>query len=277
MRSPAFITFTAMLVLSACGTQPRGGDSDEAQVVPVNVAEPAPAALPTVEQPLTRRDLILAATEAASDLVTGVDDAERQQALDGRSFSFRIRLCDRDRVTFDSDQRVLRIAIKPDLDAANPVVASIGAEKFEAVEGFWVPYPWLLRAACPSAPTGMEQEGPDTPTGNEQEGSDAPAERLMPAPPTLGLAQFYLPETDRSARRQGRPFSVTRRLDAGSKPGPVDLVLRGRLARLPDAKVVNCVAKTAALPPQCIISIRLDTVQLEQAEDGELLAQWSGA
>lgn len=268
MRLPAFATLPTMLVLVACGTQPRGGDSNEAQVVPVNVAEPAPAALPTVEQPLTRRDLILAATEAASDLVTGVDDTERQKTLDGRSFSFRIRLCDDDRLTFDSEEGVLRVAVRPDLDAADPLAAGIGAEKFEAVEGFWVPYPWLLRAACPSVPAGDKVE---------QEGTNPPAEAPMQAPPTLGLAQFFLPDTDRSARRQGRPFSVTRRLEPGTRPGPIDLVLRGRLARLPEGKVINCVARPAALPPQCIISIRLDTVQLERAEDGELLGQWGGA
>lgn len=151
-----------MLLLAACGSEPPQRDANEAGAVPANRTEPAPAALPTVEQPLTRRDLILAAAEAASDQVTGTDDAERQQKLDGRSFSFRIRLCEgapsRDRLTFDREDRVLRVSVTPDLSADDPVAAAVGAGKFEAVEGFWLPYPWLLQATCLAAPATRQGE-----------------------------------------------------------------------------------------------------------------------
>ena len=263
-----------MLLLSACGTEPPPRDAGEGAGVPANVVERSPPALPTVEQPLTRRDLILAATEAASDLVTGTDDSERQQRLNGRSFSFRIRLCEgapsRDRLTFDPAERVLRVTVRPDLVADDPVAAAVGTGKFEAVEGFWVPYPWLLQAACPPMPATQEQE---------QEQEAAPPQGQAPAQerPTVGLAEFFLPDTNRSTQRDGRPFSVTRRLDEGSQPGPVDLVLRGRLTRLPDAKVINCVTTVPLLAPQCVISVSFDSVRLEQAENGELLGEWSGA
>lgn len=271
MRSPAFLMLAAMLALPGCGTRQRGDDANNDAAVPANVAEPSPATLPTVEQPLNRRDLILAAAEAASDLVTGTDDTERQQPLAGRSFSFRIRLCEgapgRGRLTFDPEKRVLRVEVTPDLAGDDPVAAAVGAGEFEAVEGFWVPFPWLLRAACP----------PLQPGGTGQEKDAKPIEAPVPTRPTLGLAQFFEADTDRSTRRDGRPFSVTRRLDEGRQPGPVDLVLRGRLARLRDAKVINCVATAPMLAPQCIVSVRFDSVRLENAEDGELLAEWSGA
>lgn len=261
-----------MLLLAACGSEPPQRDAGEGARVPANLAEPSPPALPTVEQPLTRRDLVLAATEAASDLVTGTDDAERQQRLNGRSFSFRIRLCEgapsRDRLTYDRDERVLRIAVTPDLAANDSVAAAVGAGKFEAVEGFWVPYPWLLQASCPPAAANREAEREAAPPT-----AGAPAEER----PTLGLAEFFMSDMARTTQRGGRPFSVTRRLEEGSQPGPVDLVLRGRLTPLPDAKVINCVATAPMLPPQCIISVSMDSVRLEWAESGELLAEWSGA
>jgi hypothetical protein len=260
-----------MLLLAGCGPEPPQGDAGQGAGVPTNIAEPSPPALPTVEQPLTRRDLLLAATEAASDLVTGTDDTERQQRLNGRSFSFRIRLCEgapsRDRLTYDRDERVLRVAVRPDISMDDPAAAVVGAGKFEAVEGFWVPYPWLLQAACPAAAT---QEA-------QQELAPPPAEAAAEERPTLGLAEFFLPDTDRSTQRGGRPFSVTRRLDQGSQPGPVDLVLRGRLKRLPDARVINCITTEPMLAPQCVISVSFDSVRLEWAENGELLAEWSGA
>lgn len=264
----AFVTAAVMLGVAGCGG-PSEKESNPPEQTPANVAEPA--ALPTVDPPLTRRDIILAAMESATDLVTGSDDPERQQRLDGRSFSFRIRLCEgapsHDRLTFDRERRVLRVAVTTDLDADDPVAAAIGAGAFEAVEGFWVPYPWLLQAACPPAPSSG---------GAENQGSALP-EATAQARPTLALAEFFLPGADRSARREGRPFSVTRRLDEGVTPGPVDLVLRGRLTGLPGAKVINCVASAPMLAPQCIVSARFDSVRLEQVETGELLGEWSGA
>jgi hypothetical protein len=261
-----------MLLLAGCGSEPPQREAGNEVAVPANVAEPAPAALPTVEQPLSRREIILAATESASDLVTGTDDTERQQRLNGRSFSLRIRLCEgapsRDRLNYDPEERVLRVAVRPDIAADDPVAAAVGAGKFEAVEGFWVPYPWLLRAACPTmaAPQAAEQ-------GMVPPLTEAPAVER----PTVGLAEFFLPDADRSIQRSGRPFSVTRRLDEGSQAKPVDLVLHGRLTRLPNAKVINCITTAPMLAPQCLISVSFDKVQLEQAETGELLGEWSGA
>ena len=262
----------AMLALTACDTRPRAGDRSPSKLPELtNLAEAAPPELPTVEQPLTRRDLILAAIEAANDVMVGTDDAERQQGLDGRRFSFRIRLCvgtpSSGRLTFDPEGRVLRASVSADITAENPVAAALSANRFEAVEGFWVPYPWLLQASCPPAPP---SPAPDTIR-------EAAATTSDPARPTFGLAEFFSPDTDRSIRREGRPFSVTRRLEEGSAPGPIDLVLRGRLIQLPDAKVINCQPNATMLPPQCIVSVRFDVVRLEQANGGELLAAWSGA
>ena len=270
MRSlVAFFTMAALFGVAGCGGSQKE-ESHQSEQSAANDSEPA--ALPTVDPPLTRRDLILAAMEASTALVTAADDAEQQQQqLNGRSFSFRIRLCEgapsRDRLTFDRARRVLRVAVSPDLGANDPVAVALGAGKYEAVEGFWVPYPWLLQAACPPAPSSGKAEYPGA----------APPIAPAQARPTLALAEFFLLDADRSARREGRPFSVTRRLDEGVTPGPVDLVLQGRLARLPGARVINCVASPAMLAPECIVSVRFDAVRLEQANTGELLGEWSRA
>lgn len=276
-----------LTALALGGCQVDVGNNSQNDVAATNLTEPPapePPALPTVEAPLTRRDVLLATIEAASDFATGVDDRERQRALDGRPFSFRMRLCGTGgplgQSSFDAEERVLRVEVRPTITAESPVVQPLLGERFEAVEGFWVPRPWLLQAGCPRtapapAPAGAEAEASEEAEQSPSREQAEPPVATVPAS-TVGLAEFFEPSSDRSQRREGRPYTLTRKLGENVQPGPVDLVLSGRLSRLPEGKVITCTSLQPAGPPTCIVSVRVDTVRLEDPS-GALLAEWTGA
>lgn len=282
MRRVLLLPSILLPLAALCGCQVEVAGNSQNDVAGLNVAEPPaaePPALPTVEAPLTRRDLLLATVEAASDHAAGIDDRERQRALDGRPFSFRMRLCGTGgplgRQSFDAEERVLRVEVRPTITAETPAVQPLVGERFEAVEGFWVPQPWLLQAGCPrpvprpAAETESAAEASSPTTAEPSPAATAPTT-------TVGLAEFFGPYSARSQRRAGRPYNLTRRLGENAQPGPVDLVLRGRLSRLPEGKVITCASLQPAGPPTCIVSVRVDTVRLEDSS-GALLAEWTGA
>lgn len=274
----------SLVVLGACQVEVADNSQEDvgapSGTQPPTVQQPA---LPTVEAPLTRRDLLLATVEAASDHAGGVDDRERQRALDGRPFSFRMRLCGTGeslgRSSFDAEERVLRVELRPTITAETPAVQPLLRERFEAAEGFWVPQPWMLQAGCPpTAPAPAPAQQAANEAESSLQTSEEQAERPVATVPvsTVGLAEFFEPSSDRSQRREGRPYNLTRRLGENAQPGPVDFVLSGRLSRLPEGKVITCASLQAAGPPTCIVSVRVDMVRLEDSS-GALLAEWTGA
>lgn len=265
-----------LLTVAACRADPGTETANEA-----NVAQPPPheqktvPRLPSVEPSLTRKDLLLMVAEAASAFAAGVDDREQQRELDGRPFAFRIALCGEEqgnfRSSYDSEEGVLRLSVRPDLTmealSRFPEAAKTG---FEAVEGFWVPRPWLLQASCPTRAAAVSP--PDEQQRRELPVAEVPVP-APPFPPTVGIAEFHDETSARSARREGRGYELTRNLEDGSVPGQVDLVLEGRLRRLPDGKVVTCAGESSTAPPRCVISVRIDAVRYEQPS-GEELARW---
>jgi len=253
--------------LASCTGQQEAAHTNEVSTE-IPASTPAEPAAPTlVEQPLSRKAILLAVTEAASSHALGRDDAEQQQPLDGRPFTFRIRLCgppdDDFQSAFDEESKVLRVSVRPSLTVATLQERGIAAAGWQSVEGFWVPRPWLLEAACPGA--GI----PDAP-GTEQEGARPPG----PSPSTIGIAQFDADGRAQSIMRGHRSYQITRQLGNGSVPEAIDLVLQGRLQRLPRRRVITCTGDAISQPPTCVVSARFDQVRLEQAT-GELLAEWS--
>lgn len=259
---------------------------------------PAPetsAQLPTVDQPLTRRDLLLATIEAASAAAIGTDDADQQRALDGRTFSLRIRWCAGDRAltqSFDGAKRVLKVALSPDVDRSSPPLAGLGGDKDEA-SGFWLPRPWMLTPAC-AAPAA---ESPPVPTTEASplssvtdrapvadkaliKGLATPSSPVAtpagPADPahSVGVVEWFKADDPRVGRNHRRSFAITRRLGEDEQFGPVDLVIEGRLSALSDGKVIRCLAVPPSRPPSCLISVRIDRARLEGPR-GKLLAEWS--
>lgn len=244
--------------------------------------------LPVAEPPLDRAELLLAVARAASDFAAGRDDTARQRALDGRLFEVALRFgCENPAEgtrtwTFDDSGRVLRVRVEPELTVDSPEIAPLDLGDFEAIEGFWIRRPWLLEAACPAAPTPPEpSDAGSTPIDEDasETAREEPAEGEQPLPPPIqriGIAHFYTANDSRTLRREHRAYQATRKLAAGEEPSSdgYDLVLSGRLSRMPDGRIIVCAGRDPSRPPTCIVSVTFDRVALRRP-DGALVAEWS--
>lgn len=281
MRMISCLILSLATALAGCTVEPSDNTvaaGNEAGATPPEAT--GPPAVPTVAPPLSRRDLLLAAAEAASDYSAGTEDMERQRSLDGRPFSVALRFCEGDggsrlfKSSFDEEDGVLRLEVRPDLDARALEGMGFDPSSFEAVEGFWVRRPWLLDAACP-APAPVP-EGPPAETPEETEEAPEPVTEAAAPPSTIGIAQFFDETSSRSQRRGNRPYEITRKLPKGQGPGPVDLLIEGRVRALPGGRTIVCSGRSPTAAPTCIVSVRIDQVSLRQP-GGETLATWGPA
>ena len=272
-RAPA-VGAIAMCLLAVAGCQPRAEPSVNEQN---DVADEAPApSLPSAERPLDRSAILIAAAKAGSAAALGQDDLNAHRDLDGKTFELRIRFgCSTGTVSttptvapkpgpfnvrFDSSSRTLRVRAVPDLTRDNPTVAAIAASGIEHVEGFWMRRPWLLTPGCPastSAPVGEP-----TVAASDQR---------------VGIAQFSTSADTRTGRRDGRPYEATKVLEEGALPSRqgYDLVLSGRLKKLPDGRVIACRAVGVEAPPECVISAQFDRVRIQTPDGKSTLGEWS--
>ncbi len=271
------LLLAALAFLAACRQSPP---PDE------NVQRPAPetsAQLPSVPRlaSLDRGAILAAVAQAASAHAAGADDSAAQRALDGRQFELRIRFGCRGPSralreqwlgwSFDEASRTLRVRARPTLAGDDPLVQELGGGGFEAVEGFWIPRPWLLQALCPAA-SAVEPAPADEVTAE-----NAKAEEPLPRWPRIGVAQFFSETDPRTGRRSTRPYEAVKTLDPGTPLASqgFDLILSGRLKALPDKRVIACTAKGAQSPPDCIISADFDRVWIEAPGSAEVIAEWS--
>ena len=255
--------------------EPENGSGNEVQ--------PPRSPLPVAEAPLNRADLLAAVAKAASATSLGADDSGAQRGLDGDRFELRIRVgcpgwvAPDDGADFEqryeSETRTLRLRAKPDLTNADSTVAELAGEAVEAVEGFWLPRPWMLTAGCPKVAS-VAQESV---TPNDAEKSPGEAARTSPtASPRVGIAQFFTASDPRTGRRNQRAFEATKVLGDSEQPSAAgyDLVLSGRLAQLADGRVIACRALRANTAPDCIVAANIDSVRLERGDTKAVLAEW---
>ena len=254
--------------------------------------------LPSVPQPeaaLDRAAILSAVAEAASAAAAGTPMPEGVRSLDGRQFEIRIRFGCRgpspelgDRWlgwTYEPEKRTIRVRAMPTITREEPLLAQAGVEAFEAVEGFWIPRPWLLQPLCPA--TAAIRSGPAQATASslgeaQQQDPDPrpdarPAE-AVPGAPRVGIAQFFTQQDARTGRRDMRPYQAVYSLPEGkalSSQG-YNLVLSGRLRALGDRGVVQCAARNADSPPECIVSAEFLRVWMEQPDSREVIAEWGG-
>ena len=270
------LVYAALAALGACQQpQPAGND-------PVPAAEPRPQlpAVPRLE-PLDRAAILAAVAQAASAQAAGADDGAAQRPLDGRQFEFRIRFGCRGPSTalpeqwlgwsFDGEGRTLRVRARPTLAGEDPLVQELGGSGFEAVEGFWIPRPWLLKPVCPAA------SAVQSALVDEVAEDDTKIAEPLPRWPRIGLAQFFSETDPRTGRRSMRPYEAVKTFGEGQPVGSrgFDLVLSGRLKALPDKRVIACLAKSAQNPPDCIVSADFDRVRIEAPGSEEIIAEWS--
>jgi hypothetical protein len=167
--------------------------------------------------------------------------------------------------------------------ADDPLIRKIvGEARIEAVEGFWIPRPWLLDAACPLGQAPIPTEPQESPGPKKVAGSDEPrstAEPSAPAPdwPRIGLVQFYMEGDSRTGRRDRRAYEAVKTLDGQSPVGAqgFNLVLSGRLEALSGRPVIQCDAASPDSPPDCVVSAEFDRVWIESPDGKSIIAQWS--
>jgi len=276
----------AALALSACDRQsePAVGNAEGAAL---NLP-----AVPTPEPPIDRAALLAAVAEAASAAASGMPAPESLQSLDGRQFQLRIRFgCSGPSRelgskplgwTYESGTRRLRIRARPTIARDEPLAVQIGGEQFESVEGFWVARPWLLQAVCPASQAVValvdDPQSEAVTGGAESRPVESLSEEPSPTAPRVGIAQFFTSADSRTRRRDNRPYEAAKTLDEGSAiPSQgFDLVLSGRLRAIPGKGVIECVAKSADSPPECIVSAQFQRVWIEEPASGEVYAEWGG-
>lgn len=264
----AALLLVGALSLSACDGSERRNPEPGNITAPAEADAPTlrlPEAIPTPAPKLDRTALLLAVARAASAHAAGQDDRADQKNLAGRRFTLKIRfgcggpVTDASRAmawTYDKKEQRLSLRATPDITADTPALGDL-AKSIEAVEGFWIPRPWLLTDTCPA----------DAAAG---------AEGAVASRPTVGIAQYFTAEHSRVPRRSERSYEIVRRAEPPIAPPSTgfNLVLEGRLTPWPEAGVIRCRGSGHDTRPVCIISVELDRVAFENPESGQTLAEW---
>lgn len=244
---------------------------------PPAIPETTDLRAPQPQTSLSRDDLISAAAQAASAYSEGRTPTTTDPLV-GRSFTVRMPFgCSGPSIpaagdaepgvarwSWADDNKTIQLSLTPgDWTDSALIAAPLGARAaatWEAVEGFWVPRPWMAAKTCPSAPTD-------------------PLLTLEPtaSPQTFGIAAVFEAEGSRAGRRNGRAYAFTVRSSAGQTlvppVGGYRLVLEGRIVGFPGGRAIRCKASGPDQRPVCVAAARLDRVAFEDAA-GAVLTEW---
>jgi len=228
-------------------------------VAPVEPAEVAPVVVPEVT--LQRADLIRLAAAAADAAAGG---PEVNDALEGKRFVIRIPFGCGGLGTaeqgaygarYTAEERTLRISVQPETWGRIPwVVEELSRREADGAEGLWVPRPWTQSETCP-----------------------AEAGDLANPASSLGIAQIYDAASSRVGQRRGRALEATVQMNADEPDlsKGLRLVLEGRVARWPASReTVLCRAAQTYERPLCVVSAKFDRIAVENASNGDQLAEW---
>lgn len=270
LRRPLVVFAAFGFLLSACDrSQPPEAP---VEATPVVEAPPEPQIAPS-SLALDRRAMLDGLRRAASNYASGILPQEAD-ALVGRRFSVSLAFGCRGpepsaegqteglaRWSWAPERRAIQLSMTPGDWTASALVAGAGGTSWEAVEGFWVPRPWMEGGGCPALTADPLTSGP-------------PA----PSPQTVGLAAVFDADGSRLERRNGRAyvFSVRPEGEAETVSAPRDgyrVRLEGRVGAFPDGQAIRCRAAGPDQRPVCIAAVRLDRVAFETAA-GETLSEW---
>jgi len=225
--------------------------------------------------PLTRTELLAALARAASVYASG-EAVEGTDPLAGRPFAIRIPFgCGGPQPngaeeandglagwSWGPERKTIQLTLMPGdwLNTALISSASDGSD-WEAVEGFWIPQPWLATEARSSVRADALQSG-----------------EAAPSPQTVGLAAVFKADESRVGRRNGRAYAFTVRADGETPPAaPVvgyRAVVEGRMVAFRGGRSIRCRASRPDQRPVCIAAIKLDRVAFTTARSGEALSEW---
>jgi hypothetical protein len=248
----------------------------EARHAPPPPPPPAPAVRPVqAEAPpapvLSRADLIEAADAAASDYASGAKAEPGEAALAGRRFRVVVAFGCGGAQAADSgdfaswstgrDGDTIRISIRPQTWTDSSFVRELGGtEEIEAVQGFWIPRPWLASEDCPAQTVDPLQAAPP-----------------QPSPQTLGLAVFRKKGASRLGGGDEHPYeAVIKAPGAGQPAAPQGfrLVLEGRLESYADGSAVRCRSASPDQRPVCLFRVDLGRVAVLDPAGGQQIAEW---
>ncbi|ADL01368.1 hypothetical protein [Brevundimonas subvibrioides] len=273
----AALVSAASLALVQCDRAADAPTTPDTADAPVAIPEKATPLAPQPQTALGRGDLISAAAQAASAYAEGRTPTTADPLI-GRSFTVRMPFgCSGPAIPGAAegepgvarwspadDNRAIQLSLTPgDWTDSALIAAPLGAreaETWEAVEGFWVPRPWMAAETCPSAPTD-------------------PLLTVEPAvsPQTLGIAAVFEAGGSRVGRRNGRAYAFSVRPAAGQTLSPpvggYRLVLQGRIVGFPGGRAIRCKASGPDQRPVCVAAARMDRVAFEDAA-GAVLTEW---
>ena len=280
LRAAGVSVASLMLVQCDRQTEPTPIEATEAPV-----AEPAPSATPVTPQPvaaLTRGELVSAAGQAAASYALGLSSTDADPLV-GRAFTVRIPFgCNgpssaesgadstRDGVarwSWGPERKTIQLSVTPGDWTGSALVLQTGstsaAAAWEAVEGFWVPRPWLAAERCPTV-----------------QGDPLQTAQTAASPQTVGIAAVFEAGGSRIGRRNGRAYAFTVR-PTGDTPlaaprAGYRLLLEGRVVGFPGGRALRCRAPGPDQRPVCVVAVKLDKVTFEDAA-GATLSTWRGA
>lgn len=266
----------AALALAGCNRDaPENAAANVQAEAPPTVRVPAAPVALAPPPALTRGDLVRAAGGAASAYAEG-EAPSSADPLVGRSFAVRLPFGCNGPVPADAaadegdglptwswgpERKTIQLTMTPSDWAGSAMLSQAGtSDQWEAVEGFWVPHPWLLSEGCPAV------QGDPLQTG------------VPPASPqTVGLAAMFEQGGSRLGRRNGRPYEHTIRAKGDAPLAPPEdgfrMLLEGRIASFPNSRAIACRASGPNQRPICIVAIQLDRVAYEDA-GGSVLSEW---
>lgn len=267
----------ATLALASCNEKASEpvADNLQTEAAPASTA-PATPVVPVPPAALTRSDLVGAASEAASAYAEGKVPST-PDPLVGRKFAIRspfgcggpmpaeaVKSAEGDglpRWSWGPEGKTIQLHMMPSDWTASAMLARAGAsDQWEAVEGFWIPRPWLASEACPSVQSDPLQTG-----------------ATPPSPQTVGLAAVYDVGGSRLGRRNGRAYEYTIRAKGDAPLAPPEggfrMLLEGRVASFPSGRAIACRASGPDQRPVCIVAVQLDRVAYENG-DGSTLSEW---
>lgn len=256
-------SFTTTLTGSAEVPGPGDSDGTGSATVTVNVSVPL--------LPLDRAQLLAATAAAADATASGKPLPVRNTGLVGRSFVIRLPFGCRGPLTdmesdwagwsYDPKTEALKLRAQSAIWSDMPWVKAIAGETpFEAVEGFWIRWPWTSAESCPD---GSSEEPMDRTSGISER-------------QTVGIAQFFVPGGPRTMRRGPRPYAVTLKADEdiAAKPRQYHLLVSGRVTGFVDGQSIHCWNEADDLRPVCLIAAEFSRVAFENAADGSLVSEW---
>jgi len=265
--APIVIGLAAIGVVIALLLRPDPVPPAKVEPPPATAPSPPSVSAPPKVTSATRADLIADADLAASAFAAGA--AAPPSKLLGERFALRLAFgCGGPApdpgplqafYQLDPATRTVRLVARPATWTDLPLVrAAPTPPATEAVEGFWIPRPWLRTDACPRR---REVAPPATPTPVEA--------------PSLGVAIFHGAEASRAQRRGERPYEHVIKLSADSDGQGLSfvLLLEGRVAGFSDRAAVHCWGESVDHRPVCLYAVEIDRVAFEDAK-GAVLAQW---